>query len=43
MKILVIGYGQIAEEFARLNPQFQILGIRRQNTSKLSNVKIIHE
>ena len=43
MKILVIGYGQIAEEFARLNPQFQILGIRRQNTSKLSNVEIINE
>ena len=43
MKILVIGYGQIAEEFARLNPQFQILGIRRQNTSQLSNVEIINE
>ncbi|MDA9715668.1 hypothetical protein N9V00_01175 [Bacteroidota bacterium] len=43
MKILVIGYGEIAEEFAKVNRGVEILGIRRNKGTKLSNVKIIHQ
>ena len=43
MKILVIGYGEIAEEFAKVNKGVEILGIRRNKGTKLSNVKIIHQ
>ena len=42
MKILVIGYGEIAEEFAKANKDVEILGIRRNKHTELSNVKIVH-
>ena len=29
MKILIIGFGEIAEEFAKLNKDFEFIGIRR--------------
>ena len=41
MKILVIGYGEIAEEFAKVNRGVEILGVRRNKGTKLPNVKII--
>jgi hypothetical protein len=42
MKILVIGYGEIAEEFAKLNKDFEFIGIKRSGSSNLSNVEIIN-
>ena len=42
MKILVIGYGEIAEEFAKLNKDFEYIGIKRSGSSNLSNVEIIN-
>ena len=42
MKILVIGYGEIAEEFAKLNEDFEFIGIKRSGSSNLSNVEIIN-
>ena len=42
MKILVIGYGEIAEEFAKLNKDFKFIGIKRSGSSNLSNVEIIN-
>jgi hypothetical protein len=42
MKILVIGYGEIAEEFAKLNKDFEFIGIKRSGSSYLSNVEIIN-
>ena len=42
MKILVIGYGEIAEEFAKLNTGFKFIGIKRTGSSKLPNVEIIN-
>ncbi len=42
MKILVIGYGEIAEEFAKLNKDFEFIGIKRSGSSDLSNVEIIN-
>jgi len=42
MKILVIGYGEIAEEFAKLNKNFEFIGIKRSGSTNLSNVEIIN-
>ena len=42
MKILIIGFGEIAEEFAKLNKDFEFIGIRRSGSSNLSNVEIIN-
>ena len=42
MKILVIGYGEIAEEFAKLNKDFEFIGIKRSGSTNLSNVEIIN-
>ena len=42
MKILVIGYGEIADEFAKLNTDFEFIGIKRSGSSNLPNVEIIN-
>ena len=43
MKILVIGYGEIAEDFAKVHRGVEILGVRRKKGTELSNVKIMHQ
>ena len=42
MKILIIGFGEIAEEFAQLNKDIEFIGIKRSGSSNLSNVEIIN-
>ena len=42
MKILIIGFGEIAEEFAKLNKDIEFIGIKRSGSSNLSNVEIIN-
>lgn len=42
MKILIIGFGEIAEEFAQLNKDIEFIGLKRSGSSNLSNVEIIN-
>ena len=42
MKILVIGYGEIAEEFAKVRPDLDFVGTKRSGSSQLANVRIIN-
>ena len=41
MKILIIGYGEIANNFARLNQNYKFTGLRRTDTTDLPNVDTI--
>ena len=42
MKILVIGYGEIAEELAKVRSDLDFVGIKRSGTSELVNVNIVN-
>jgi len=42
MKILVIGYGELAEEFAKARSDFDFVGIKRSGCSELANVNIVN-
>ena len=42
MKILVIGYGELAEELARVSSDFDFVGIKRSGCSELTNVNIVN-
>ena len=42
MKILVIGYGEIAEELAKVRSDLDFVGIKRSGSSELVNVKIVN-
>ena len=42
MKILVIGYGELAEEFAKVRSDFDFVGIKRSGYSELTNVNIVN-
>ena len=42
MKILVIGYGELAEELAKVSSDFDFAGIKRSGSSELTNVKIVN-
>ena len=42
MKILVIGYGELAEEFAKVRSDFDFVGIKRSGCSELANVNIVN-
>ena len=41
MKILVIGYGELAEEFAKVRSDFDFVGIKRSGCSQLANVNTV--
>ena len=42
MKILVIGYGELAEEFAKVRSDFDFVGIKRSGCSQLANVNMVN-
>ena len=42
MKILVIGYGELAEELAKVSSDFDFVGIKRSGCSELTNVNIVN-
>ena len=42
MKILIIGYGEIAEEFAKESSNLDFVGIKRSGYSSLTNVQMIN-
>ena len=42
MKILVIGYGELADEFAKVRSDFDFVGIKRSGCSQLANVNMVN-
>ena len=42
MKILVIGYGELAEELAKVRSDFDFVGIKRSGCSQLANVNMVN-
>ena len=42
MKILVIGYGELAEELAKVRSDLDFVGIKRSGYSELTNVNIVN-